>query len=82
VHYKKTDTQIGFNIFLKNNSMDREAILTSMQFPPINRENGPIPFLFNIGGAIGILQGELEWRLFEPDGSDITFTLATTREST
>ncbi|SRR5690554_545490 len=46
--------------------MERKPIYTAMQFPPDKREaEGPITFLSNIGGAIGYLQGELEWRLFD-----------------
>jgi hypothetical protein len=36
-----------------------------MQIAPDQRQNGPVPFLSNIGGPIGFLQGELEWRLFD-----------------
>jgi len=45
--------------------MERQAILNWMQYPPHNREEGPVPFLFNISGPIGILQSELDWRLFD-----------------
>ncbi len=45
--------------------MKRKAIFTSMQASPLEREAGPIPFIFNISGAIGHIQGELDWRLFD-----------------
>ena len=46
--------------------MEKEPIYSTMQFPPDKREEkGPIPFLSNIGGKIGRLQGDLEWRMFD-----------------
>jgi len=46
--------------------MERNPIYSVMQFPPDKREEeGPIPFSSNIGGQIGRLQMDLEWRLFD-----------------
>lgn len=43
--------------------MKRKPIYSTFQFPPNERESGPVPFLFNVSGKIGHLQSELEWRL-------------------
>lgn len=45
--------------------MNRQPILTWTQFNPAERQNGPVPFLSNIMGELALLQGELEWRVFD-----------------
>lgn len=41
----------------------RKAIFTIMQAHPSERDEAPMPFIFNVSGKIGMLQGELDWRL-------------------
>lgn len=42
--------------------MDRKPICSVLQWPA-GVEGGPIPFLFNAAGKLGLLQADLEWRL-------------------
>lgn len=42
----------------------RDPIYSVGQFPPDrNREDGPLPFMFNVTGPLGRLQGDLHWRI-------------------
>jgi hypothetical protein len=43
----------------------RKAIFTPLQAHPIDKDKGPILFGSNLGGILGHLQSELDWRLFD-----------------